>query len=263
MSLFVHNMFLRLLLCTCLLVNAARLEEECDLLDIASEGGDASRGFIDFEHSGFSNDGTSNFIAMGQETSEETLEEAPQLRRKRRRRGRGKRGKGPGGPSGEQVSADEMQRGLVEFLKQHRGIGGLPEFHKAPGEYKALLATARAKARDWQSWAVPPRSCLEQLGGLLNDLVRCCIGVFQVRSTSSEAERNCAGNSREVGSVDNIFLEGKAVVEAQPLPPVVAMNFPKTKPLVEAGRFLKEWIVEMATAKKAAILWAGFWTNAP
>ena len=82
MSLFVRNMFLRLLLCTCLLVNAARLEEERDLLDIASEGGDASIDFIDFEHTGLSNDGTSNFIAMGQET-------APQPRRKKSSRGRG------------------------------------------------------------------------------------------------------------------------------------------------------------------------------
>ena len=250
----------------CLLVNAARLEDERDLFDITSaNGADDLRNFIDFVHSGLSNHENSNFIAMGQETSEETSEEAPQSRRKRRRRGRGKGGKGPnsGGPSGEQVSADEMQRGLLEFLKQHHDTGGLPEFHKPPEKYKTLLATAMAKAKGWKSWKVPPSSCLEQLGGLLNNLVSRCIGVFKTRSTSTkERERNCAGDSKKDGGVYNIFLQGKTVVAAQPLPGDLVMNIPKTKPLVEAGRFLKEWIVELATARKAAILWAGFWTNA-
>ena len=255
-----------LLLSVCLLANAVRLEDERDLFDIASaNGADDLRNFIDFEHSGLSNHLNSNFIAVGQETSEETSEEAPQSRRKRRRRGRRKGGKGPNsrGPSDGQVSADEMQRGLLEFLEEHRGIAGLPEFHNPPKRYKTLLASARAEAKGWQSWKVPPSSCLKQLGGLLNNLVIRCIGVFKTRSASTKGtERNCAGNSKKDGSVYNIFLQGKRVVEAEPLPGDLEMNYPKTKPLLEAGRFLKKWIVELATAKKTAILWAGFWTNA-
>eukprot|EP00435_Cladocopium_sp_Y103_P074233 s332_g47.t1 len=244
-------MFSRILLLSiCVLVDAARLEDESDLFDIASAGADDSRDIIDFEHSDLSNYETSNFIAMGEETSEE----APKSRRKNRRgrRGRGgKSGQGPsksGGPSGEEVSADEMQLGLLEFLKQHRDAGGLPEFQKPPDEYKDLLANAGEESRSL---------CFKELGGLLNKLVKRCIGIFDTRSTSKpDTRRNCAR------SVYSIFLQGKRVVQAQPLPRDLAMDHPQTKPLVELGHFQKTWIVELATAKKAAILWAGFWTNA-
>ena len=150
------------LLSVCLLVNAARLEEEPDLFDTSANGANDLRNLIDFEHSGLSNHENSNFI---EETSEETSEETPQSRG-------GKSGKGPnsGGPSGEQVSADEMQPGLLEFLKQHHDTGGLPEYKDPPKKYKALLATAMAKIEGWKSWKVPPSSCLEQLGGLLWEL---------------------------------------------------------------------------------------------
>ena len=127
------------LLSVCLLVNAARLEEEPDLFDTSANGANDLRNLIDFEHSGLSNHENSNFI---EETSEETSEEAPQSRG-------GKSGKGPnsGGPSGEQVSADEMQPGLLEFLKQHHDTGGLPEYKDPPKKYKALLRLPWQKSR--------------------------------------------------------------------------------------------------------------------
>ena len=69
-----------------------------------------------------------------------------------------------------------MQRGLVEFLKQHHDTGGLPEFQDPPKEYTALWVAAEEEARDWQSGEVPPTSCLKQLGGLLRELSSECDG---------------------------------------------------------------------------------------
>ena len=267
------------LLSICLLVNAARLD---DLFDITSaNGADDLRNLIDFVHSGLSNHENSNFIAMGQETSEETSEEAPQSRRKRRRRGRGKGGKGPnsGGPSGEQVSADEMQRGLLEFLKQHHDTGGLPEYKDPPEKYKALLSTAKAKAKGWKSWKVPPSSCLEQLGGLLQELNSMCWKTMKGKMVLKQEiirdgiklpkEKYEFKNLRDVPiptcneNVEGLFLHGRDVVRVQQVGNDFAKDTPTaTKPLLQAGLFLQEWIIKLATANKAAILWAGFWTNA-
>ncbi|CAK9105645.1 Ankyrin-3 (ANK-3) (Ankyrin-G) [Durusdinium trenchii] len=36
---------------------------------------------------------------------------------------------------------------------------------------------------------------------------------------------------------------------------------PETLPLVKSLEFLQKWLVKLATAKKEAILWAGFWTD--
>eukprot|EP00435_Cladocopium_sp_Y103_P074044 s332_g46.t1 len=262
-------MFLRLpLLSIYVLVNAARIEEERDLLDIALAGGaDDLRDFIDFDHSDLSNHVNSNFIAMGKD-------------RRKSRGGKGATSNKQSAGSGEQVnvSADEMQRGLLEFLKQHPDVGGLPEFHNPPKKYKTLLKKARAEANDWQSWKDPPSSCLKQLGGLLRELDSKCWKTMKrkmdkrkVRIRGVEVLRphysfnhfkdlempTCNEN------VEDLFLHGKDVVRAKRFGDDFAKDAPTaTKPLLQTGMFLRTWIIDLATAKSAAILWAGFWTNA-
>ena len=256
------------LLSVCLLVNAARLEEERDLFDIASaNGADDLRIFIDFEHSGLSNHQNSKFVSIGEE-------------RPKRRGGKGATSKKQSAAFGEQVnvSADEMQRGLLEFLKQHRVIAGLPEFHNPPKRYKTLLASARAEAKGWQSWKVPPSSCLKQLGGLLQELNSECWKIMKRKMRKANIKIRGVDSVRDAyefhhltnepmptcpESAEDIFLHGKDVVQAQQVGDDFAKDAPTaTKPLLQAGLFLKAWIINLATAKKAGILWAGFWTDA-
>ena len=68
---------------------------------------------------------------------------------------------------------------------------------------------------------------------------------------------------RCIENVKGLFLHGRDVVQAQQVGDDFAANAPlSTKPLLQTGMTLKAWIINLATAKKAAILWAGFWTNA-
>ena len=170
-----------------------------------------------------------------------------------------------------------MQRGLLEFLKQHHDTGGLPEYKDRPEKYKTLFTTAMAKTEGWKSWEVPPSSCLEQLGGLLCELNSMCWKTMKGKITWAKRTGDPARSRKSISfhhledvpiptcyeNVEGLFLHGRDVVQAQQVGDDFAANAPRsTKPLLQNGMFLKAWIIELATANKAAILWAGFWTNA-
>eukprot|EP00435_Cladocopium_sp_Y103_P016193 s2858_g4.t1 len=147
---------------------------------------------------------------------------------------------------GEQFSAEEMQRGLLDFFSTVSKTGGwkkiFPVFKAANQKYRNVLDNA------WRS-RKKSTSCQRELGGLMKKLTHACESVVK-----SEKRFSCPQ------SVEDVFLYGTDVVQASVLGcPEKAPRV--TKPLLDAGYFLKEWIIRLATAKKAAILWAGFWTN--
>ena len=150
---------------------------------------------------------------------------------------------------GEQLSAEDMQHGLLDFLNNARWKYSFPDLRPDLDLYarKILEKLPRRKSSN-------ARSCQEQLGGLLTELTTTCKLVIETESRSSCPE-----------SVKSIFLHGASVVLALQMGPDLVKNAAATprlrKPLLDAGYFLKRWIIEQATAKKAAILWAGFWTN--
>eukprot|EP00435_Cladocopium_sp_Y103_P073839 s332_g45.t1 len=162
---------------------------------------------------------------------------------------------------GEEVSAEEMQRELLDFLRRNKA-GDLPKFKEPSLEYTDFLYRAQQD---------PKSACQKQMGGLLLELTTKC------QRTVGRKQRQGKGNRNQIffkhledlplktcpESAEDLFLHGKDVVRAQQVGNDFAKDAPTaTKPLLQAGLFLKEWIVELATTEKAGILWAGFWTNA-
>jgi hypothetical protein len=165
------------------------------------------------------------------------------------------------GSVGEEVSAEEMQRGLLDFLKRNQA-GDLPKFKKPSLEYTDFLHRTQQD---------PKSACQKQMGGLLLELATKCQRMVGRKQRQGKGNRNQFFFSHLTDlplktcpeSAEDLFLHGRDVVRAQQVGNDFAKDTPTaTKPLLQAGLFLKEWIVELVTSEKAGILWAGFWTNA-
>ena len=167
---------------------------------------------------------------------------------------------------GTQASAEEIQRGLLDFLKQAQ-TRDLPKFQQPNGEYTQFLNMA---SRKWGQ----KTQCQQQLGSLVEELTNACLKIIKRKHREDSKGRYRYRTRRLVKhlsdvplrscqeSAQDLFLYGKKVVEAQQVGDDFAKDAPRrTKPLLQAGLFLKEWILELASAK-VGILWAGFWTNA-
>jgi hypothetical protein len=162
---------------------------------------------------------------------------------------------------GEQLSAEEMQRVLLDFLSTASKTAWKNIFpiFKAPSR-ESLDFLKNAWWRRKKS-----TSCQKQLGGLLEKLAQACRRSIQKRNKKIPLLKKVFDDLPQKSceeSVQDMFLHGIEVVRALQVCRDLTEKAPSaTKPLFEAGYFLKEWIIRLATAKKAAILWAGFWTN--
>ncbi|CAK9068074.1 unnamed protein product [Durusdinium trenchii] len=99
--------------------------------------------------------------------------------------------------------------------------------------------------------------CQQQLGGLMKELQKACEQAWQ-------GEEDLRRRQTCTDSVKDLFLNGQDLVETSQIPHrLMWMNGvpPETLPLVKSLEFLQKWLVKLATAKKEAILWAGFWTD--
>ena len=124
-----------------------------------------------------------------------------------------------------------------------------------------------------QSNRLPPSGC--QLGGLLAQLTWECEQAepqnvwIRHQGTSFEHEENpfrlsSLPNKTCRESAADIFLYGRDLVQALQVPAEAIHDLmvpAETLPLVQSLWFLQKWLVHMATAQSAAILWAGFWTD--
>eukprot|EP00435_Cladocopium_sp_Y103_P072704 s448_g41.t1 len=124
---------------------------------------------------------------------------------------------------------------------------------------------ARAKAKqELQNEEVKKVSvkqeCDKEVGCLAQDLMDACQTVEMKPRT---------GKGRSVDdpwttcfqSVKDIFFHGRNVVQAWQVGSFRSAP-DETKPLFTKGDLLQQWIGPLATPEKAAILWAGFWTDA-
>lgn len=67
-------------------------------------------------------------------------------------------------------------------------------------------------------------------------------------------------------SAKDVFLHGKDIIAAMRVPSKLVQSKwnpvgRETLRLVQSLYFMKQWVVGLATTEKAAILWAGFWTD--
>ena len=226
----VNSPFFRMLLCfplfsiyACILVNAVRLDEDIDALNgILVASADASADLTD---------------ALETNVVHYLIPENASV--------------------GEQLSAGEMQSGLLDALRtagRTRWKEIYPVFTAANQKYLKFLQNAWRRRKK-------STSCQRQLGGLLEELGQACQRVISKWNAKSLKyfdgfQKSC------LESVEDVFLYGTDVVQALEVGRGWAGKAPGvTEPLLDAGNFLKKWVIKLATAEKAAILWAGFWTN--
>eukprot|EP00438_Fugacium_kawagutii_P007821 Skav212600 [mRNA] locus=scaffold2176:28805:34014:- [translate_table: standard] len=140
---------------------------------------------------------------------------------------------------GEQLSAEDMQLRLVEFLNSKRILHKSHAKHKGADEF--LEGLKRPKDR-----ASP---CQKELGHLLENLVHKC------ENSTRKVDRKAHLSTSDCElSANRIFRNGSDFVLAQL----------REKEDSNAGNLdsLAKWIFQLATLEKDGILWCGFWTNA-
>ena len=171
----------------------------------------------------------------------------------------------------ENLKYEEVQKELLKYLDEHieNAATEFPKFQK-----KQHLRDALEK--------LPESNSTCQLGSLLKDLTKACKtfqlgqkGVasfklwrrreggasenpFASLSDLDDSEKDCATSAQE------LFLYGSDMVKALrvPVDQIWAQTLPTgTMRIVQSLWVLKKWLVPLATAKSAALLWAGFWND--
>ena len=104
------------------------------------------------------------------------------------------------------------------------------------------------------------QSCRKQLGGLLANLISACEEVpmkwDHLAIPYGLPEKNCTESAKD------LFLHGQDMVRTHLQVLKLEDATTETVALLQGWYFLKQWIIPLATGVKAAILWAGFWTDA-
>ena len=158
-------------------------------------------------------------------------------------------------------------------LQQRLALGSFPE---APAPGNQLLDSSKHDDVSSMellhevrvSWAQGGgrEGCKGQLGGLLASLAAACEEaspeehyVFKYYKPKLP-QKTCAASSAD------LFIFGQRLVEALQVPEeeVVEKRLtPDVAKLVQSLYFLRSWLVPLATARQASLLWAGFWDGDP
>ncbi|CAE7357422.1 unnamed protein product [Symbiodinium sp. CCMP2456] len=171
----------------------------------------------------------------------------------------------PGVVEGEAISAEQIQGELQQELPEAGSsladaLARYPIF-RPPTERSALFLRGALNARTDNT------TCQHQLGGLLRALIAAChektrVGYDyehkQLFGPSGLKPKTCQESAKD------IFLHGEELVGTYRVPPELVAHgkVPEaTLPLVQSLDFLKSWLIPLATAKKDALIWAGFWTD--
>ncbi|CAK8995291.1 Ankyrin-3 (ANK-3) (Ankyrin-G) [Durusdinium trenchii] len=190
---------------------------------------------------------------------------------------------------GERFSAEQMQDQLLDILNKSQLSQEMmrelpkPSFKEPKQTYihflnEALRKTSQtssvAKAssvkgsrRKKKAKATPVKrskrlaqSCRKQLGGLLANLISACEEVpmkwDHLAIPYGLPEKNCTESAKD------LFLHGQDMVRTHLQVLKLEDATTETVALLQGWYFLKQWIIPLATGVKAAILWAGFWTDA-
>ena len=173
-------------------------------------------------------------------------------------------GQGPGaGARGETIGARQIQGELQQELPEGGDSLGCYPVLRPPQERSVLFLEGALRVNTDNT------TCQQQLGGLLRALIAACIAKTQ------SAEVNAYGHKQLFTpfglnpktckeSAKDIFLHGEDLVGTYRVPPELVADGKvpdATVPLVQSLDFLKSWLVPLATAKKDALIWAGFWTD--
>lgn len=164
---------------------------------------------------------------------------------------------------GETIGARQIQGELQQELPEGGDSLGCYPVLRPPQERSVLFLEGALRVNTDNT------TCQQQLGGLLRALIAACIAKTQ------SAEVNAYGHKQLFTpfglkpktckeSAKDIFLHGEDLVGTYRVPPELVADGKvpdATVPLVQSLDFLKSWLVPLATAKKDALIWAGFWTD--
>ncbi|CAK8995295.1 Ankyrin repeat and KH domain-containing protein mask (Multiple ankyrin repeat single KH domain-containing protein) [Durusdinium trenchii] len=172
---------------------------------------------------------------------------------------------------GEQLSAEQVEDELHKFLEIKCNRRSHNEWKKWLKDIGTEKADKKKKKKSFEKHADflniawksrksnEPDACNQQLGGLLANLTNAC---------KKKKVEGFKGKQKSCGeSVEDIFLHGETLVRIFQTPDKdhlrkLKIHVGKLKPMQQSLEFVKFWITDLTTAEKAAILWAGFWTDA-
>ncbi|OLQ08036.1 hypothetical protein AK812_SmicGene8481 [Symbiodinium microadriaticum] len=166
---------------------------------------------------------------------------------------------------GEAISAEQIQGELQRELPESGHSQAYYPMFRAPRERSVRFLQGALDGRTDNT------TCQHQLGGLLKALIDACCE----KTGAGLADAHTYDHSQLFApfglkpktcteSAKDIFLHGEDLVGTYrvPLELVADGKVPEaTLPFVQSLDFLKSWFVPLATAKKDALIWAGFWTD--
>ncbi|CAE7325669.1 Ank1 [Symbiodinium natans] len=165
----------------------------------------------------------------------------------------------PSTPSWSNTSSEELQLMLLEqlgALKASETRGS-----RDAESLKALITRVRV------AWAEGDASgCFQQLGSMMANLTAACQERNPTEHFVFQFYRPSLPKKTCEESVDDIFVHGRALVEAMQTSKedLASLTLDASKAsTVQALYFLRAWLTPLARTQSSALLWAGFWDADP